>query len=99
MSANTVESAIVVSGKAGHPVGGVLEHFLSIQRSKLANRLVNPEHSQGRVLLDVGCGAAPFFLQPAWRLCWRFSSIWSPRDWSRSSVKSGGFRCRAADIS
>ncbi len=39
----------------------LLEKFLSAQRCKMANRLIEPQHRQGRVL-DVGCGSYPFFL-------------------------------------
>ena len=39
----------------------LLEKFLSAQRCKMANRLIESEHRQGRVL-DVGCGSYPFFL-------------------------------------
>ena len=38
----------------------LLEKFLSAQRCRMANRLIEPQHRQGRVL-DVGCGSYPFF--------------------------------------
>ena len=40
---------------------GVLEGFLARQRGKIANRLIPKEYRKGRIL-DIGCGAYPFFL-------------------------------------
>ncbi len=40
---------------------GLLEKFLTVQRCKMANRLIEPQYRQGRIL-DVGCGSYPFFL-------------------------------------
>ena len=40
---------------------GVLEGFLSRQRWKIANRMIPKEYRKGRIL-DIGCGAYPFFL-------------------------------------
>ena len=40
---------------------GLLEGFLARQRWKIANRLIPEEYRKGRIL-DIGCGAVPFFL-------------------------------------
>jgi SAM-dependent methyltransferase len=40
---------------------GVLEGFLARQRLKIANRKIPNEYRKGR-LLDIGCGAYPYFL-------------------------------------
>jgi ubiquinone/menaquinone biosynthesis C-methylase UbiE len=40
---------------------GVLENFLSLQRSKIANRLIPIELRNGKIL-DIGCGSIPIFL-------------------------------------
>lgn len=40
---------------------GLLDEFLSKQRSKIANRLIPKECRKG-FLLDIGCGPYPFFL-------------------------------------
>lgn len=40
---------------------GLLEPFLARQRSKIANRLIPPQHRTGRIL-DIGCGSHPYFL-------------------------------------
>jgi SAM-dependent methyltransferase len=40
---------------------GLLEGFLSKQRWKIANRMIPKEYRYGRIL-DIGCGAYPFFL-------------------------------------
>ncbi|NQV00187.1 MAG: hypothetical protein HQ538_05595, partial [Parcubacteria group bacterium] len=40
---------------------GLLEHFLAMQRAKLANRFINNNHRRGK-LLDVGCSSYPIFL-------------------------------------
>src|SRR6056297_1277222 len=40
---------------------GILENFLSHQRSRLANRLIPESSREGRIL-DIGCGSVPFFL-------------------------------------
>ncbi len=41
---------------------GLLEMFLSNKRAKMANQLIPRELREGR-LLDIGCGAYPFFLE------------------------------------
>jgi|SRR3972149_11783361 len=40
---------------------GLLEGFLARQRWKIANRIIPDEYRKGRIL-DIGCGAYPFFL-------------------------------------
>jgi SAM-dependent methyltransferase len=40
---------------------GLLEGFLARQRWKIANRMIPKEYRNGRIL-DIGCGAYPFFL-------------------------------------
>ena len=40
---------------------GLLEKFLSQNRCRIANRLINPEYRSGRIL-DIGCGVYPLFL-------------------------------------
>lgn len=40
---------------------GLLEEFLAVQRSRLANRLISAAYKKGSVL-DIGCGRFPFFL-------------------------------------
>ncbi len=40
---------------------GLLEGFLARQRTRQANRLIPPQYRAGRIL-DIGCGAYPFFL-------------------------------------
>jgi ubiquinone/menaquinone biosynthesis C-methylase UbiE len=40
---------------------GILEEFLSVQRSNKANKLISDEKRSGR-LLDIGCGFFPYFL-------------------------------------
>jgi SAM-dependent methyltransferase len=40
---------------------GFLEGFLARQRARMANRLIPQSHRGGR-LLDIGCGAYPYFL-------------------------------------
>ena len=40
---------------------GILEGFLARQRWKVANRMIPKEYRKGRIL-DIGCGAYPFFL-------------------------------------
>jgi SAM-dependent methyltransferase len=40
---------------------GLLEGFLARQRWKIANRMIPQEYRKGRIL-DIGCGAYPFFL-------------------------------------
>jgi SAM-dependent methyltransferase len=40
---------------------GFLESFLARQRSRMANRLIDPHNRKG-ILLDVGCGSFPTFL-------------------------------------
>ena len=40
---------------------GLLEEFLARQRWKIANRMIPKEYRKGRIL-DIGCGAYPFFL-------------------------------------
>ncbi len=40
---------------------GKMEGWLATQRSKRANRLIEPAHRTGTVL-DIGCGSYPFFL-------------------------------------
>jgi 2-polyprenyl-3-methyl-5-hydroxy-6-metoxy-1,4-benzoquinol methylase len=40
---------------------GLLENFLSLQRSRVANRLIPGGLRKGKIL-DIGCGSSPFFL-------------------------------------
>jgi len=40
---------------------GFLENFLSVQRSKIADRLIPNELRNGKIL-DIGCGSSPLFL-------------------------------------
>ncbi len=40
---------------------GLLEKFLSIQRMKKANSIINKQKKKGKIL-DIGCGSYPFFL-------------------------------------
>jgi SAM-dependent methyltransferase len=40
---------------------GLLESFLARQRSRMANRLIDPQNRKG-TLVDVGCGPLPTFL-------------------------------------
>ncbi len=40
---------------------GLLENFLAQRRFLTADRLILPQHREGRVL-DIGCGAIPYFL-------------------------------------
>ncbi|MBI3984695.1 MAG: class I SAM-dependent methyltransferase [Candidatus Levybacteria bacterium] len=40
---------------------GLLEGFLSRQRTKRANSLINKDYRKGRIL-DIGCGFYPYFL-------------------------------------
>lgn len=40
---------------------GLLEGFLARKRARQANRLIPPQYRAGRIL-DIGCGAYPFFL-------------------------------------
>jgi 2-polyprenyl-3-methyl-5-hydroxy-6-metoxy-1,4-benzoquinol methylase len=43
---------------------GILENFLSNQRSKIALRNIPAEKYNGKIL-DIGCGSEPFFLRKA----------------------------------
>ena len=40
---------------------GILEHFLSIQRMKKAQKLIK-KHNKNGTILDIGCGTYPLFL-------------------------------------
>jgi 2-polyprenyl-3-methyl-5-hydroxy-6-metoxy-1,4-benzoquinol methylase len=40
---------------------GLLEKWLAVQRARVADRLIPPRSRSGR-LLDIGCGAYPYFL-------------------------------------
>lgn len=40
---------------------GLLEYFLAIQRTKIANKFIDGAHRNGRIL-DIGCGSYPIFL-------------------------------------
>lgn len=57
-AADRTSSASVPAVTRGH---GSLEAFLARRRANVANRLIPPEHRQGRIL-DVGCGCFPYFL-------------------------------------
>lgn len=53
---------LIENVRGGHGVGyGLLEEFLARQRSNMANKLI-PDPSRAGRILDIGCGAYPFFL-------------------------------------
>lgn len=58
-----VRSSMMISGKSISVTRGtgLLESYLSKERCKKANQLIQPSHCNGRIL-DIGCGTYPYFL-------------------------------------
>jgi len=66
---------------------GLLEGFLAMKRAEMANKLIPSELRKGRIL-DIGCGAYPFFL---------FNTSFSEKYGLDKAVQKGDFNASQKD--